>query len=43
MWQRALTTKEMEQVVGSFAHKYGFNTSLPATHPYRDRPPTLER
>jgi hypothetical protein len=43
MWQRALTTKEMEQVVGSLAHKYNFASRLPATHPYRDRPPTLER
>jgi hypothetical protein len=43
MWQRALTTQEMDQMVGALAHKYNFASRLPATHPYRDRPPTLER
>jgi hypothetical protein len=43
LFQRALTTQEMDQMVGALAHKYNFASRLPATHPYRDRPPTLER
>jgi hypothetical protein len=43
LFLRALTTQEMDQMVGALAHKYNFASRLPATHPYRDRPPTLER
>ena len=43
MWQRDLAAWEIDRVTGALAHKYNFASRLPAAHPYRDRPPTLER
>ena len=43
LFQRSLDSVEMDRVTGALAHKYGFASRLPATHPYRERPPTLER
>ena len=37
----ALTTAERQKIEGYIAHRYGVQSNLPATHPYRNFAPTV--
>ena len=41
MLRGVLTDLERQKFEGYLAHKWGFQASLPDTHPYRNAPPVV--
>ena len=40
-FNRKLTTQEQQKIEGYLAHKWNITNLLPATHPYKQSPPTV--